>query len=188
MFTEIETIVKLLQNGQTILYPTDTIWGIGCDCTNKAAVQKVYTLKKRPDTKSLILLVDSIEMLQNYTPVSAEKLQKLHGQFTRPLTVIYSETTNLPDFLKAEDGSIAMRVAQDPFCQAIIAAFGKPIVSTSANISGEPTPKNFKEIEATIKKNVDYTVLYRQNDNDEREPSILVRYHAQTDELDILRA
>ncbi|MEY4927537.1 MAG: hypothetical protein RI894_1973 [Bacteroidota bacterium] len=188
MFPELNIVLEALQNGKIILYPTDTIWGVGCDCTNEQAVQRVYAIKKRSDTKSLILLVDSLEMLQEYVPSLSGKVFKLHEHFTRPLTMIYSHTINLPDFLKADDGSIAIRIVQDPFCKEIIAAFGKPIVSTSANTSGKPSPKYFAKIELAIKRAVDYTVKHRQKDKTESEPSILARYHDETDELEVLRA
>ncbi len=187
MFPELNTVVENLQKGKIILYPTDTIWGIGCDCTNEQAVQRIYAIKKRPDTKSLILLVDSLEMLQEYVPLIGGNVFKFHEHFTRPLTMIYKNTINLPDFLKAEDGSIAIRIVQDPFCKEVITAFGKPIVSTSANTSGKPSAKSFNKIELAIKRGVDYVVKHRQKDNSESEPSILARYDDEKDELVVLR-
>ncbi len=188
MFPELDIVVKMLHDGGTILYPTDTIWGIGCDCMNQEAVQKVYSIKKRPDSKSLILLVDGIEMLKRFLPDIANKVVRLHEHFTRPITIIYPEVLGLPDFLKAEDGSVAIRIAQDPFCQAVIAAFGNPIVSTSANTSGQPSPKNYKTVELTVKRQVNYIVKHRQKDNTESEPSILARYNDEVDEMEVLRA
>lgn len=187
MFPELDLVVRTLESGQILLYPTDTIWGIGCDCTAERAVQKIYTVKRRHESKSLILLVDSLEMLGRYVPNMPGKLLKIHTHFSRPLTMIYDNTQHLPDFLKAEDGSLAIRIVQDPFCQAVIAAFGKPIVSTSANRSGSESPKNFNDIDPELKQEMDYIVLHRQRETKENQPSVIARYHNDTDELEVLR-
>ena len=159
---EIQNISKLLDNGDTFLYPTDTVWGIGCDATNSEAISKVYKIKKREETKSLIILVDSFEMLSNYVKTIPEKAKEELKVATRPTTIIYQNPIGLAKNCIASDNTIAIRIVQHDFCKAIIKEFGKPIVSTSANISGEPTPKSFSEISTTILDSVDYIVNLQQ--------------------------
>ncbi|BDS11777.1 L-threonylcarbamoyladenylate synthase [Aureispira anguillae] len=172
---DISTLVKELEAGNLILYPTETIWGIGCDATNEAAIQKVDALKKRAAGKNYILLVDSLELLADYVDYIPPKANNLIAFHTRPLTIIYNKPKNLPSSLLAEDGSIAIRVTLDPFCKALIHAFGKPIVSTSANISGQPYPQSFSEVDATIKKGVDGIAQHKQYEQSDALPSVIVK-------------
>uniref|UniRef100_UPI003563605B L-threonylcarbamoyladenylate synthase n=1 Tax=Zeaxanthinibacter enoshimensis TaxID=392009 RepID=UPI003563605B len=155
---EISECVKVLQEGGLILYPTDTVWGIGCDATNEAAVAKVYELKRRPDSKALICLVANDFMLEKHVEEVPDLAYDLMDMSTKPTTIIYDRPKGIAKNLVAEDNTLAIRVASDDFCRKLIGKFGKPIVSTSANISGEPTPKSFSEISSDILKGVDYAV------------------------------
>ncbi|TDQ29241.1 L-threonylcarbamoyladenylate synthase [Zeaxanthinibacter enoshimensis] len=171
---EISECVKVLQEGGLILYPTDTVWGIGCDATNEAAVAKVYELKRRPDSKALICLVANDFMLEKHVEEVPDLAYDLMDMSTKPTTIIYDRPKGLAKNLVAEDNTLAIRVASDDFCRKLIGKFGKPIVSTSANISGEPTPKSFSEISSDILKGVDYAVnLQRQVINNT--PSAIIR-------------
>jgi len=158
--SSIETIITqslaYLKQGLPILYPTDTVWGIGCDATNVAAVEKIYEIKKRVATKSLIVLVSDLEMLREFIPKIPTKALNLVKNTTEPTTIIYENPIGLAENLVAADHSVGIRIVQDEFCQALIKTFGKPIVSTSANISGSPTPQSFKEITPSIINNVSY--------------------------------
>jgi L-threonylcarbamoyladenylate synthase len=186
---DISEIVSLLEEGKIILYPTDTIWGIGCDATNEEAIEKISALKRRKPDKSYVMLVDSIEMLKLYAPKVHPRIETLLTFHDRPLTVVYdrfSGVTGLPPAARAADGSAAIRVAKDPFCQKLIAAFGKPLISTSANISGAPFPAHFGEISSEILAEVDYVVKFRQDDKEPREPSVIAKVDRRG-ELDFLR-
>ena len=171
---DIEKAVEVLRKGGVILYPTDTIWGLGCDATNPQAVEKIYKIKQRPNTKSMLILLDSMNKLMDYAyvPSMAWELIKVSNQ---PLTIIYPEAKNLAPNLIAEDGTIGIRIVRDDFCRDLIRAFGKPIVSTSANVSGKPAPTNFKEISPEIKNKVDFIVKWRQNDMRKARPSSIIK-------------
>lgn len=172
---DIKECIKTLESGGTILYPTDTIWGIGCDALNEAAIEKIYQLKNRPKEKSfIILLADNKDVLQ-YVAAPPPDIIAMLEEFEKPTTVIYDGALDLPDALVAEDGSIAIRVTNDPFCKALIKRFRKPLVSTSANMSGEPSAPTFKDVSDAIKKGVDYVVQYRQDDMTIKPPSSLVK-------------
>ena len=173
---DIEKCLEVLRNGGLILYPTDTIWGIGCDATNEKAVEKVYQLKKRSDEKALIVLVtDERDVMQH---VAAPDLSLFDHLATtlKPTTVIYDGAIGFADNLIGNDGSIAIRICNDEFCRHLLKRFRKPIVSTSANISGMPSPKNFKEISGEIKSGVDYVVQYRKDDETPAQPSSLIKW------------
>jgi L-threonylcarbamoyladenylate synthase len=172
---DLKNALKILRAGGVILYPTDTIWGLGCDATNNDAVEKIFRIKSRIDGKSLITLVDSEAMLERYIkdiPVIALELIEVSD---RPLTIIYPKAKNLALSIFAEDGSVGIRVCKDDFCNELIRRFRKPIVSTSANISGEPFPAYFPEISEKIIKAVDYTVEYRRNDRQKYLPSPVIK-------------
>ena len=174
---EINEIVKetllFLRSGKVILYPTDTIWGLGCDPYSREGIQRIQAIKQRDIRKSFILLVSSYQMLQRYVAVSQETLAFLDKQ-ERPTSVIYTQVydLNLPE---AADHSLAFRVVKDPFCKALIDAFDAPLVSTSANISGEESPKNFSQISEQIKKSVDFIVPYRREEQGAGQPSQLLK-------------
>lgn len=168
-----EEILDILKNRNTILYPTDTVWGLGCDATNSAAVNKIYQLKNREESKSLIILVSSIEMLEQYVGHIPEKALEILRKPEKPTTIIYNNPKGLAANTIASDNTIAIRIPQDDFCIHLIKEFGKPIVSTSANVSGEPTPKSFSEISEAILKNVDYVVNLQQEKVAEKSSTIL---------------
>jgi L-threonylcarbamoyladenylate synthase len=172
---EIAPLVEALEAGKLILYPTETIWGIGCDATNPAALEKLDALKRRKEGKNYILLIDNQARLSEYIDYIPPKASNLIAYHTRPLTIVYDQPKNLPDSLLAEDGSIAIRVTLDPFCKALVNAFGKPIVSTSANISGQPYPKTFLDIDDALLKGVASIAQYKQYEESEASPSVLVR-------------
>lgn len=149
-----------LEQGKTLLYPTDTIWGIGCDATQPDAVSKVYELKQRSDSKALICLVSDLEMLEKLTGALDDNIKAL-ATSVKPTTIIYPKVVGLAENLTASDGSVGIRIVQDEFCKKLINSFGKPIVSTSANISGNESPKSFSEIDKPILDGVDYVVTLR---------------------------
>jgi L-threonylcarbamoyladenylate synthase len=162
MATPLEIALDALQARKTILYPTDTVWGIGCDATDKKAVAKIFQIKQREESKSLIVLVDSLDMLLTHVAVPEKALQIIKKS-TRPTTIIYPNPIGLAANVLAADNTVAIRIVQDDFCAQLITKFRKPIVSTSANISGEMTPKSFKEIGPAILESVDYIVnLHRE--------------------------
>lgn len=177
---------RVLERGGLILYPTDTIWGIGCDATDPAAVASVYKLKRRDPTKSFVILVDCVEMLRNYVAHLHPRLETLHVYHERPLTVIYKQGANLAPNVTAPDGSIAIRIVQDNYCRDLIQTFGKPLVATSANVSNEPFPAHFGEVSSEIIQGVDFVERYRQQDKSVREPSVIVRLDDKSD-LEFLR-
>lgn len=150
---------EALQSGGTILYPTDTIWGLGCDATNDTACQKIAALKNRPESKSFIVLVDSIQMLEKYIPDFPEVCYDLIDLATRPLTIIYPNARNLAPSVLAADGSVGIRVTKDPICIKLIRSMRKPLLSTSANLSGQPSPTCFDEIDPSLKSGVDAIVM-----------------------------
>lgn len=173
---DIEPCLEKLLQGGLILYPTDTVWGIGCDATNAEAVDKIYQLKKRSDTKAMIVLVaDEKDILHYVTQPELQIFDYIKG-VNRPTTVIYEGAIELADNLLAADGSVAIRICEDEFCKNLIKRFRKPIVSTSANISGYPSPQCFKDIEPLILDGVDYVVNYRQDDTESRKPSSIVKW------------
>ena len=175
METDLNACLRVLNNGGLILYPTDTIWGIGCDATNEEAVSKIYVLKQRDERKSMIILLAEEKDIQQYTNGTSETIFSYLKQASKPTTIIYEQARNLAGNLINEDGSIGIRLVKDPFCNALVKAFGKPIVSTSANISGGVTPAGYNGIDARIKNGVDYIVQHRQDDTTTAIPSTIVK-------------
>jgi L-threonylcarbamoyladenylate synthase len=163
------------REGGIILYPTDTIWGLGCDATNQAAVEKIFSIKSRSEGNSLIILVDSDAMLERYVRNIPEIIFELTSVSETPITIIYPEGKNLAPGVCNEDGSVGIRICNEPFCNELITRFRKPIVSTSANISGNPPPSNFSGIEDAIKKSAGYVVTYRQDDIHKQKPSSVIK-------------
>lgn len=173
---DIEACLEQLNKGGLILYPTDTVWGIGCDATNPEAVAKIYELKQRSDTKAMIVLVaEERDILQYVTQPELQIFDYIKG-VNKPTTVIYEGAIELADNLIATDGSVAIRICEEEFCRHLIKRFRKPIVSSSANISGYPTPQCFKDIEAAIVAGVDYVVQYRQDDTEHKRPSSIIKW------------
>jgi len=174
---DILTCISVLISGGIILYPTDTIWGIGCDATNAEAVDKIYALKKRSANKNMIiLLAEERDILTYVTQPDLQIFDYIKG-VSKPVTVIYEGATGLADNLVNEDGTIAIRVVNDPFCRHLVKRFRKPIVSTSANISGYPPPAVFPDIDIAIKNGVDYIVQHRQDDLYTAVPSAIIRWN-----------
>ncbi|HLS29500.1 MAG TPA: L-threonylcarbamoyladenylate synthase [Flavobacteriaceae bacterium] len=158
MKKEVDNALKILQEGGLLLYPTDTVWGIGCDATNPQAVKNLYALKKRDESKAMVCLVSDFEMVKQYVGETPENIQDVLKKQHRPTTVIYNNPKNVAKNLLANNDTVAIRICDSTFCRKLIKAFGKPIVSTSANISGENSPKTFSQITEEIKKGVDYVV------------------------------
>ena len=175
---EVEKSLKILKDGGIILYPTDTIWGIGCDATNADAVARIFKLKGREESKSMIILLDSVSKLPSYVNDLPEVAYDLIEFAENPLTIIYSGAKNLAANTINIDGSVAIRIAKHDFCQQLIQKFRKPIISTSANVSGEPSPAFFSEISKDILDGVDYIVDWQQNETIVKKPSTIMKLEA----------
>lgn len=191
---DLQQALQVLRNGGIIVYPTDTVWGIGCDATNVEAVKRIYALKQREDSKSMLVLLDSAAKLNYYVdvPEAAEMLlgvqntdrfadgaqTDLQDETTKPMTIIYPNARHLAQNLIAEDGSIGIRITSEPFSQALCAQLKKPIVSTSANISGHPSARFFHEIEQAILEGADYVCLFRREDETPHQPSTIIKINA----------
>ena len=171
---DISQCVNTLNNGGLILYPTDTVWGIGCDATNAQAVKRVYQLKQRDDNKALIVLIDNADHLDHYVVDVPAIARELIDVAVKPLTIIYEGAYNLAPNLLGDEDSVGIRIPNDEFCHQLCARFGKPIVSTSANVSGEPTAKRFADIVPAIINGVDYAVEYRRDDTTQHDPSNII--------------
>lgn len=172
---DINQALETLKNGGLILYPTDTIWGIGCDATNPEAVEKVFALKGRDKNKSMLILLHNDNQLASYVREIPEVAYELIEASDRPMTIIYSGAKNLAENAIAEDGSIGIRIVNHPFCEQLLQRFRKPIISTSANISGQPSAASFDEIAEEIKNGVDYIVKFGQQDKGDGKPSIILK-------------
>ena len=164
-----------MREGGVTLYPTDTIWGIGCDATNEDAVRRVYEIKQRQDSKAMLVLVDSSVKVDFYVQDVPEVAWDLIDLADKPLTIIYSGARNLAANLLAEDGSVGIRVTNEDFSKRLCQQFRKAVVSTSANISGQPSPRNFSEISEEVKSAVDYIVGYRQEEMSNPKPSSIIK-------------
>ncbi len=175
MKQDIQKCLEILHNGGVILYPTDTIWGLGCDATNENAVKRILEIKKRSNQKTFLVLLDSAGKVPSYVKEVPEIAWDLIELSEKPLTIIYSDAKNLASNLIADDGSIGIRIAQDSFCQKLIQQFKKPIVSTSANLSGEKAPGNFSEISEEIIQAVDYVVEWRQDEYHKAQTSSIIK-------------
>ena len=175
MNEEIKKACQVMREGGVILYPTDTIWGIGCDATNEEAVRRVYEIKRRADSKAMLVLVDSAVKVDFYVQDVPEVAWDLIEVADKPLTIIYSGARNLATNLLAEDGSVGIRVTSEEFSKRLCQQFRKAIVSTSANVSGQPSPQNFSEISEDIKAAVDYIVDYRREETTQAKPSSIIK-------------
>ena len=188
---DLQQALQVLRSGGIIVYPTDTVWGIGCDATNVEAVKRIYALKQREDSKSMLVLLDSAAKLNYYVdvPEAAEMLlgvqntdrfadgaqTDLQDEATKPMTIIYPNARHLAQNLIAEDGSIGIRITSEPFSKALCAQLKRPIVSTSANISGHPSARFFHEIEQAILEGADYVCLFRREDETPHQPSTIIK-------------
>jgi len=168
---------EVLYQGGIILYPTDTVWGIGCDATDEKAVRRVYELKKRADHRAMLVLLDTEAKLSGFVSEVPEIAWDLIAMSDKPLTIIYPQGKNFASGLLGEDGSVGIRITQETFSKQLCARFRKPLVSTSANISGEPTPSNYAEISEEVRNGVDYIVSYRREDTTQCKPSGIIRIH-----------
>lgn len=175
MKEEISKAIEILKNGGVILYPTDTIWGIGCDATNEKAVERIYQIKQRNDQKSMLILLDNAGKIPSYIDKMPDIAWDLIDLAEKPLTIIYPQAKNLAQNLIAPDGSIGIRITNETFSQQLIKRFKKPVVSTSANISGEKAPDNFSAINLQIIDLVDYVVNWRQDDFAQAPPSGILK-------------
>ena len=183
---QLGTTLVALERGGLIVYPTDTVWGIGCDATNEAAVARVNAFKQRPPGKGLIVLVDSVAMLKHYVAYLHPRLQTLLDVHARPLSMVYPEVEGLAPGVLAADGSAAIRVTKDPYCRALIGSFGRPIVSTSANAAGQPFPSHYGAISSEVLRAADHVVRHRQCDRSPHEPSVVARWN-ENNELEPIR-
>lgn len=184
---DLENAVDVLKKGGVILYPTDTIWGLGCDAANPEAVKRIYEIKKRSNSKSMISLVDSFDTLKRWVDdFPADLVEKLISESQQPVTVIYPAPRGLSGNLTADDGSAAIRVTEEIFSQSLCRKLGKPVVSTSANISGESAPQRYSEISDEIKDLVDYVVRYGRDDDEERKPSRIIKIN-RNNEIEVIR-
>lgn len=174
---EVEKALQVLRNGGTILYPTDTVWGLGCDATDETAARKIFEIKKREDSKSMIVLVADERDILQYVAAPDPAVFDFIQEQTRPTTIIFENAIGLPGNLVAQDGSIAIRIVRDEFCKHLIKRLRKPIVSTSANMSGEPTPQTFSQISGIIRQQVDHVVEWRQEDETPALPSQIIKWN-----------
>ena len=174
MDADIKQCLKVLSDGGLILYPTDTVWGIGCDATNAEAVKRVYQLKRRDDSKALLVLIDSADRLDHYVVDVPMIARELIDVAVKPLTIIYEGAYNLAPNVLGDEDSVGIRIPTDEFCHRLCERFGKPIVSTSANVSGQPTAKTFDDIAPDIVQGVDYAVQYRRGDKTIHQPSNII--------------
>jgi len=174
-YDDVLKALEVLKGGGVILYPTDTIWGIGCDATNAKAVKRVYEIKQREDSKSMLVLLENPNMILSYIEEMPEVAWNLIDFAEKPTTIIYDRAKNLASNLIAEDGTIGIRITKEAFTQKLIQRFRKPLVSTSANISGVVSPQNFSEISDEIKSKVDYIVKYRQEGKENPAPSSIIK-------------
>lgn len=175
---DIRNAVEVLRRGGVILYPTDTVWGIGCDATNPKAVQRIYEIKRRADSKALIILLGNKNELYRYVDEVPDVAVELLDISVRPTTVIYDRGINLAENVTAADGSVAIRISSDRFCQQLCRGLRRPLVSTSANISSKPAPAIFKEISPEIINAVDYVATHRRDDSSRALPSIIIKISA----------
>ena len=179
MTDEVQKTGIIILNGGIILYPTDTIWGIGCDATNPDAVQKIFRIKKRPDQKSMLVLMNHPSMLSGYMEHIPASALDIIQSTRKPTTIIYPNAKNIAPNLLSEDGSIGIRITSDPFCQRLIEQTGKPIVSTSANISGNFSPASYRDIDKAVTNQVDYVVEWRREEIIQSSPSTIIKLDKQ---------
>jgi L-threonylcarbamoyladenylate synthase len=175
---EVEAALQVVKKGGVILYPTDTIWGLGCDALNSDAIKRIYGIKKREESKSLIILVADERDILNYVAAPDLAVFDFMEQQSRPTTIIFDHAVSLPDNLVSADGSIAIRMVKDEFCRHLIKRLRKPLVSTSANISGTPSPATFKDISDEVKTQVDHIVQWRQDDPVPSVPSQIIKWNS----------
>jgi len=175
MIEQVRKSRDYIASGGVIIYPTDTIWGIGCDATNPDSVERIYKIKQRADNKSMLVLVDGFSMLESYLESIPPHAKEILASARKPTTIIYPGARNLAPNLLGDDGSVGIRITTDPFCKQLIEQTGKPIVSTSANISGALSPALFIQIETEILEKADYVVQWRQEETVPTSPSTIIK-------------
>lgn len=175
MKNDIQKSLEVLKSGGVLLYPTDTIWGLGCDATNANAVKKIFTIKQRTESVPLLVLVDSVAMLERYVIEMPNVAYDLIDLSEKPITIIFEKARNLPDSVISVDGTIGIRVTREAFTKELIRQFRRPIISTSANIHGQASPSLFREISQEIKDSVDYIVEYRQSETSKHKASSIIK-------------
>jgi L-threonylcarbamoyladenylate synthase len=175
---EVESALNVLRSGGVILYPTDTIWGLGCDATNAEAISKIYEIKHRDDSKSMIILVAEEKDILRHVASPDPQVFDFIEQQERPTTIIFDNAVGLPDNLVAGNGSVAIRMVRDEFCRHLVKRLQKPIVSTSANISGQPPPTCYADIAPELISKVDYVTRWRQDENIHSSPSRIIKWES----------
>ena len=183
---KLSDIIRTLENDGVLLHPTDTVWGLACSVYSKKAIEKIYAIKNRERSQPLLLLVDSLEMLKKYVPHIHPRIETLLHFHKKPLTVIYPNVKMIPPFARAADDSVAIRIIRDPYCNQIVKLLGNPLISTSANISGQPFPTSFSEISQRIIDESDFVSIYKRKENVSSKPSVLINYD-QDGEINFLR-
>lgn len=183
---EVLRLTHSMKDGGVILYPTETVWGLGCDALQEEAVNRIYALKNRPRDKRVLLLLDDLTHLREYVERVPPKASGLIEYHERPLTIVYDNPKNLPDYLLADDGSIAIRVTRDPFCKALVKALNRPLISTSANLSGQEPARSYKELDPLLLEGADAVAYYRREEVSKQPPSQIVRIDEKGD-LDFIR-
>jgi len=186
MIDDIKAAIAVLQKGGIILYPTDTIWGLGCDAGNEDAVQRIYAIKNRVDSKSMLVLMENAALIERYVDEVPDVAYDLIELTDKPLTIIFDGAKNLAKNLIAEDGSIGIRITSEAFSSELIRRFKRPIVSTSANISGNPSPARFSDIDQGIIDSVDFVVKFRQDEIQKAVPSSIIKL-GRSGEIKIIR-
>jgi L-threonylcarbamoyladenylate synthase len=186
MEEEARIAADFLKKGKVILYPTDTIWGIGCDATQPKTVDRIYKIKQRYESKSMIILLDHADKLARYVKKVPALAYDMIERYTEPLTIIYPNAINVARNVIAEDGTVAIRIVRDEFCKKMISLFDKPVVSTSANLSGQPAPLVFTGIPPEVKSKVDYIVNYNRNALVRTKPSTIIRI-LENGEFEVIR-
>jgi len=183
---KLSDIIRTLENDGVLLHPTDTVWGLGCSVYSESAIEKIYAIKNRDRSQPLLALVDSLDMLKKFVPHIHPRIETLLHFHKKPLTVIYPDVNMIPPFARAKDDSVAIRIIQDPYCNQIIKLLGSPLISTSANISGDPFPKSFTEITQSIIDESDFVSMYKRSQNISAKPSVLINYDEEG-EINFLR-
>ena len=185
-YDEVLSVADVLRKGQVILFPSDTLWGLGCDMTNQSAVRRITEIKNQAPDKPPILLVESLETLKSFVPNLHPRIETLLSYHRQPLTLVYDDFQDIPEYLIASNGTVAIRICLDPFCQSVIKEFGRPIVYTSANKAGEQFPTSFQEVNNFMLEESDYIVEYGQEQTGEMRPSVIARFNLKG-ELEFLR-
>lgn len=183
---EVAKTLDVLRKGGSILYPTDTIWGLGCDATNTRAIKRLQRIKQRSDNKHFIILLDGTDRLQEYVKLIPEAAWDLYQQIQTPLTIVFPDARNLSKLVIGKDRTVGIRIPRDDFALELVRQFGKPVISTSANLSGDPSPMFFRDINPVLLQEVDYVVDFHRDRIQETKPSTIIRLH-ENGEFEVIR-